>query len=416
MPDSHPLLSRDVAVRTLVRESWQRSLDSIVSPAAAIPPVVWESTELAEFRRSHPLSAVMPVIQKLLVVPSHDTGLLIAVGDEHGRLLWVEGSSAARRHGENINFATGADWSETVVGTSAPGTALVLGKSVQIVGQEHFNPAVHSWSCTAVPVHDPDSGAILGIVDITGGPEAVGANTLSLVQATVAAAEAQLRIHRLEQRVELERKPNRTASASTAIPNKPLYRDSLQILGRDHGLLHVAGEAVTLSERHTEILAVLALYPDGLSAEELSDKVYPEGTSLTSIRAEMVRLRKLLLTVAPTIVPQSRPYKLPQTLVVDAEQVRNYLARGAHRLALNIYRGEVMPRSAAPEIEDLRTRLAIQLRLAILSDASPEVLLTYLQLPEAADDAEAWLSALRLLPPRSPKRAAVVAHLETLEA
>ncbi|MBP2411471.1 transcriptional regulator of acetoin/glycerol metabolism [Arthrobacter stackebrandtii] len=138
-----------------------------------------------------------------LALPAlENTGLLVAVGDEHGRLLWVEGDSAARRHGEGINFARGADWSETAVGTSAPGTALVLGKSVQIMGEEHFNPAIHSWSCTAVPLHDPDSGSILGIVDITGGPEAVGANTLSLVQASVAAAQAQLRIQRLELRSE----------------------------------------------------------------------------------------------------------------------------------------------------------------------------------------------------------------------
>lgn len=407
MPPTHPLLADLPALRPLVRESWQRSMDALSTPAGLTPPVVWESRELAEFRRDHPLAAIMPVISKLLVQPSRDTGLLIAVGDEHGRLLWVEGDPSARRQGEHINFAMGADWSETVVGTSAPGTALVLGRSVQIVGQEHFNPAVHSWSCTAVPVHDPDSGAILGIVDITGGPDAVGANTLSLVQATVAAAQAQLRIERLEQRVQ-------HAAPRHSNSNKPLYRDSLQILGRDQGLLHVSGQALTLSERHTEILAVLALHPSGLSAEELSDKVYPEGTSLTSIRAEMVRLRKLLAAEAPTLVPESRPYRLPRTLVVDADQVHNYLDRGAHRLALNIYRGEVMPRSAAPEIVGLRTRLAIQLREAILNDASPDVLLTYLQLPEAADDVEAWRCALRVLPPRSPKRSAVVAHVEAL--
>ncbi|AIY03683.1 transcriptional regulator [Arthrobacter sp. PAMC 25486] len=421
MSPTHPLLAGFPALRPLVRESWQRSLQALATPDGLAtaerlaPPVVWESRELAEFRRDHPLAAIMPVITKLLVEPSHDTGLLVAVGDEHGRLLWVEGDSAARRNGEQINFATGADWSETVVGTSAPGTALVLGKSVQIMGEEHFNPAVHSWSCTAVPLHDPDSGSILGIVDITGGPEAVGANTLSLVQASVAAAEAQLRIQRLELRAEESRR--RTShSARTAAPNKPLYRDSLQILGRDQGLLHVAGEAVTLSERHTEIMAMLALHPDGLTAEELTDKVYPEGTSLTSIRAEMVRLRKLLQAAAPTLLPESRPYRLPRALVVDAEQVRNYLDRGAHRLALNIYRGEVMPRSLASAIVTIRNRVAIQLREAILNDASPDVLLAYLRLPEAADDVEAWRTALHLLPPRSPRRSAVVAHVEALES
>ena len=70
-------------------------------------------------------------------------------------------------------------------------------------------------------------------------PEAVGANTLSLVQATVAAAQAQLRIERLEQ--QQERRRPAPAEATGPAPSKPLYRDSLQILGREQGLLHVAG-------------------------------------------------------------------------------------------------------------------------------------------------------------------------------
>src|SRR6185312_5628777 len=101
---------------------------------------------------------------------------------------------------------------------------------------------------------------------------------------------------------------------------------------------------------------------------------------------------------------------------VDAEQVRSYLNRGAHRLALNIYKGAVLPRSEAPAVAQLRASTGMMLREAILSDASPDVLLAYLQLPEAADDADAWRTALRLLPPRSPRRSAVVAHLEALEA
>ena len=78
--------------------------------------------------------------------------------------------------------------------------------------------------------------------------------------------------------------------------------------------------------------------------------------------------------------------------------------------------GEVMPRSLAPAIETIRNRVAFQPREAILNDASPDVLLSYLRLPEAADDVEAWRTALRLLPRRSPRRSAVVAHVEALEA
>lgn len=415
MPITHLGYATPQGARALVQASWQRSLECLQSPEAAVPPLVWESQELLDFRRNHPLASVMPVIQQLLIQPSHDTGLLVAVGDELGRLLWVEGDASAKRSGEAINFTEGADWSELAAGTSAPGTALVLDRGVQIVGEEHFSPLVHAWSCTAVPVHDPDSGGILGIVDITGGSAAVGANTLSLVQATVAAAEAQLRIQRLESLAANSRPIRRSSNSKTASLKTPLYRDSLHILGRENGLLHVGGKALELSERHTEILVMLALHPRGLSAEELLDMVYPEGTSLTSIRAEMVRLRKFLSKYGPTLVPESRPYRLPADLVLDASQVLSYLDRGAHRLALNIYKGAALPRSESPAVAELRTRIGLLLREAILTDASPDVVLLYLQLPEAANDPEAWRCALRLLPPRSPKRAAVVNHLEQLE-
>ena len=431
-PAFHPagFSGDDGGLRPLVRESWARSLRHLNSPEAASSPLVWDEDELEEYRRNHPLAAVMPVIQQLLVRPSHDSGLLVAVGDEHGRLLWVEGDQALRSRAERISFVSGADWSEASVGTSAPGTALALGNGVQIAGAEHFSRTVHPWSCTAVPVHDPDSGSVLGVVDITGGSDAVGLHTLSLVEATVAAAQAQLRIQRLQSRTGTTTNTTRPSATRSAAPSgkqppkaltsppgqRNLYRDSLQILGRDQAVLNVSGTAVPLSERHAEIVTLLALHPQGLSADQLAAMVYPEQASVTTVRAEMVRLRRLLHGHGSDLVPASRPYRLPRELLVDAQQVLNYLGRGAHRLALNIYRGEVLPRSEAPAILELRRRVGGLLREAILTDASPEVLLQYLQLPEAHDDGEAWLSALRLLPARSPRRPAVVAHLERLEA
>jgi cytochrome c-type biogenesis protein CcmH/NrfG len=42
--------------------------------------------------------------------------------------------------------------------------------------------------------------------------------------------------------------------------------------------------------------------------------------------------------------------------------------------------------------------------------------LDYARTDAAAYDAEVWRTALRLLPPRSPKRAAVVARIERIES
>lgn len=404
----------DGNLRGVVRESWLRSLKHLPDPDGVSAAMYFSEPDLEAYRQGHPLAAVMPVIQKLLVQPSLESGLLVAVGDENGRLLWVDGDRALRRRAEGMMFVAGADWSEPSVGTSAPGTALALGRSVQIAGAEHFSRQVHPWSCTAVPLHDPDSGAVLGVVDITGASEAVAVHTLSLVEATVAAAEAHLSVHRLQQQLPKHSRPRSRRPQPGAAAS--LYRDSLQILGQDHGVLHVAGKSIELSARHGEIITLLALHPEGLSADELAGMAYPEHVSVTTVRAEMLRLRRVLARNGAAMVPESRPYRLPTELVVDASQVLSYLQRGAHRMALNIYRGPVLPRSEAPAIVRLRGEVSGLLRDAVLNDAGPDALLQYLELAEAADDVETWFAALKALPPRSPRRAAVVAHVERLEA
>jgi hypothetical protein len=75
----------------------------------------------------------------------------------------------------------------------------------------------------------------------------------------------------------------------------------------------------------------------------------------------------------------------------------------------------VLPRSQAPAITRLRGEISFLLRDAVLNDGGAEALQQYLQLPEAEYDADAWMTALKVLPARSPRRSAVVAHIERLE-
>ena len=113
----------------------------------------------------------MPVIRRLLVESAADAGLLVAVSDAVGQLLWVEGSPSMRSRAEAMHFVPGADWSEISAGTNAPGTSLALDRPVQIFGAEHLARQVAPWSCSAAPIHDPDTGAVLGVLDLTGGAE-----------------------------------------------------------------------------------------------------------------------------------------------------------------------------------------------------------------------------------------------------
>lgn len=405
------------SLRRVVADSWARSLAGLPLPTSASARIVLADRALRDHREAHELATVMPVIRRLLVQPCAQTGLLVAVGDADGRLLWVEGDRATRRRAEDMVFTDGADWSERSVGTSAPGTALILQRGVQIAGAEHFSPAAQDWSCTAVPIHDPDTRRIIGVVDLTGREEAVAPHSMALVRAAVAAAEAELRLARLHAaagcRTPFGPGPSggRRPGGAVASVNDP----ALRVLGRDTGTLTCDDRFVQLSLRHSELLVMLATHSRGLSVNELAELVNPDLTP-TTLRAEMVRLRRVLEAVAPALVPQSRPYRLPAAMRLDAVRVLEHLGRGAHRQALDLYAGAVLPASEAPGVISLRHRVGAAMREAVLGDGSVETLLRYLDLEEAADDREAWFAALRRLPGRSPRRAAIVAQLERLDA
>lgn len=398
-------------VRSLVRESWRRSLAHHVAAEGA-PPIDLDPDALEAYRLAHPLAGVMDMVRALLQ-PEADAGVVVAVGDAAGRLLWVEGDRGLRALTGEMGFVPGANWSEQAVGTSAPGTALVLDRSVQIHATEHFNRFVQPWSCTAAPVHDPETRSLVGVIDVTGGADAATRQTRLLVDATARAIEGELLISRLRAR---DRVPPRGRTTPVRAPRTT----TLRVLGRDGALLEVTGEGretvTVLSPRHAEILLMLAVHRQGLSAERLGELVYGGADAAGTLRPELVRLRRVLQRAAPHAIPASRPYRVPAAIHTDAHQLLSLLDRGLHRVALAAYRGPVLPHSIAPGVEDFRASIGAVLREALLADASVDVLLAYADTVDGADDAELLRLILRLLPARSPRRAGVVARLARLEA
>lgn len=389
-------------VRPLVQESWRRSLASLVGPEG-LPPFDLTTDELEAYRQGHPLAGVMDMIRSLLLPgTAEESGVVVAVGDAAGRLLWVEGDRHIRALTGDMGFVAGANWSEDAVGTSAPGTALTLDRSVQIRGAEHFNRLVQPWSCTAAPVHDPETRRLLGVIDVTGGVEAVTPQAQLLVDATARAIESEILVARL--RAQQAPPPRRSA------PSRALLR----ILGRDRALLEAGGSSLELSARHAEILLLLAMHREGLSAEALSEAVYGHA-AVETLRPEMVRLRRVLVPAAPQLVPQSRPYRLADGLETDAQHVLSLLDRGAHRVALAAYPGPVLPESDAPGVVEVRESVRSALREALIAEAGVDVLLAYADTLHGRDDGEVLRLCLSMLPARSPKRAGLVARIERLD-
>src|SRR3954467_14409444 len=236
-------------VRTVVWDSWRRCLGSGVDPDGTAPPVDLLDGDLLAYREQHPLAPVMPVIRRLLVEDAEADQMIVAVTDAGGRMLWVEGDAALRSRAAGMPFVEGARWSEDVAGTNAPGTALAVDHAVQIYGSEHYRRPVQPWSCSAAPVHDPFSGALLGAIDVTGGDHVASPHVLTLVRATVAAVESELRwLHR-----------EQVQRGATGRP-PPLQRrvPRLDVLGRERARLTLPAGPVELSLRHPPLLLPLA--------------------------------------------------------------------------------------------------------------------------------------------------------------
>jgi transcriptional regulator of acetoin/glycerol metabolism len=392
--------SADPALRRLVRDSWQRSMDGGVDPEEAVAAIRLDDASLRAIRDAHPLAAGMPVIRRLLVENAADAGLLVAVSDAAGQLLWVEGNAALRSRAEAMHFLPGADWSEGSVGTNAPGTALALDRPVQIFGPEHLARQVTPWSCSAAPIHDPDTGAILGVLDLTGGADVATPQSLTLVRATVAAVEAELRIERL--------RPSGGPSATPSGWAAP----SLDVLGGHGATLRHGATTTRLSLRHSELVLLLAESGDGLTTAELGVALSDDEQAQVTVRAELSRLRAVLGPVQLA----SRPYRLTTALETDVERVRDDLAAGRLRRAVARYRGPVLPASTAPAVERLRDELHMHVRSCLLASDDADALLSFADTVHGRDDFAVWDRALSILPPSSPRHAQVVGHVRRLDA
>src|SRR5699024_1991966 len=79
------------AVRRIVSDSWQRSLSALPPTGRDSAELGLDTDELRRLRAEGPLARALPIVRRLLIEPARDTGLVVAIGDAQGRLLWVEG-------------------------------------------------------------------------------------------------------------------------------------------------------------------------------------------------------------------------------------------------------------------------------------------------------------------------------------
>ncbi|MGL4304607.1 MAG: GAF domain-containing protein [Mycobacteriaceae bacterium] len=380
-------------VRLVIVESWGRSLTSGVHPDG-VGSFSMSNSELKYYRNNHPMALILPVIRKLLIEDARHAGLLVALTDEMGRLLWVEGDSETREKAEDMHFVEGVDWSEARVGTNAPGTAIAVDECVQIFGAEHFSRCAHGWSCSAAPVHDPRTGNIIGAIDITGGPRVVAPEVLSLVRTAAAVAEAELRLHYSQQNI------------TSDCPAKFL------VLKKGRPTFRKDGTACPISLRHAEILVLLAENPQGLTADALAVLLDERELGNVTIRAEMSRLRKVIGQEWLS----SRPYRLVKPLDSDLSELRSAVENLDINLIRKLYPVSLLPVSRAPGILSVREDLDAEISAVIMATKNGKVIREWLQRPDQRDNFDAWKSYKNVMPKGSVEALQAAARCAVMEA
>ncbi|NLG45452.1 helix-turn-helix domain-containing protein [Gordonia sp. (in: high G+C Gram-positive bacteria)] len=360
--------------RSVISESWARATVAGVDPehGAGDDPLGFADVERR--RTESGLAGCLDSIVASLRPVVTDSDNLIIVADASGHVLWRAGGSRALRRADQLKFTEGASWSERQVGTNAIGTALASRHPVQVFSAEHFVRSHHAWTCTASPIRDPRTGELLGVVDVSGPAPSIHPTTLALVDSVAKLTESRLRDEHRSQ-LDLLRSiaapiVGRVTQPAVAIDHQGwvaavhqmptvarIAVPNLLSAGRMHvgalGLCDVeplpggwlvratdpssspvettltvttepdgtpsirvdsGGGAWTFrpSPRHLEIIGLLAEHPAGLTAAQLSDKLFGSPDRTVTVRAEMSRLRRHLRGVLA-----SSPYRFGESVRVQ---------------------------------------------------------------------------------------------------
>lgn len=342
-------------VRTEIASSWQRSARH-VSPDVTQALLTSDGDTRAAWESS-PLSAAVRRLEAELRAAADDGDLVVAVTDPRARILWTHGGRVMRRNAERVNFVPGGRWDEASVGTNALDLALRLDRTATVYSAEHFSSCVHDWVCYAAPVHDPHTGQQLGVLDLS-----TTWDRAHPIGPATAGALAQLMEHEV-----------RPAGAPRPAGPQGGGLLDLRLLGTAGARLD--GHPLRLTRRQTEILALLALNPDGLDLGELHARLYGDRpVSPGTLKAEMSQLRALLGGRLA-----SRPYRLDLPVRCDVSDVLDRLRAGDVAGAAERYGGELLDWSESPALMEYGNFVTVALRAALLADPVPAAVLRYAQ-------------------------------------
>jgi transcriptional regulator of acetoin/glycerol metabolism len=346
-------------VRPEILSSWARS-EAAISPDVSHAPLADEG-ETADLWRGSPLQTAVQRVEAELRRTAEDGDLVVAVTDAETRILWTYGGRVMRRKAETVNFVPGGRWDDESVGTNALDLANRLATPAMVFSAEHYAPIVHNWVCWAAPVHDPVSGRQLGVIDLSttwDRTHPIGLATARVMARLIETAMPRSSRHPTLGGIDDQDEPGLV----------------MNLLGTAETRLD--GQRLLLNRRQTEVLALLAMHPEGLSLEHLHALVYgDQAVTLSTLKAEVSHLRSALGGQL-----SSRPYRLMMPVSTDVDHVLTLLRGGHVGAAVEAYGGDLLPGTNSPALGELAEYVAVAVREALLADPEPDAVVRYSEL------------------------------------
>lgn len=149
----------ETGVRTSILNSWRRSRSLGLSPDTSDLPYREDFDPGGRIVR-----AALPVLDRLQATFA-GSQVNISVADANGTVLLRRfGDPAMTRSLPAIQVVPGFVFAEQVAGTNGIGLALAERQLIRVYGAEHFAERSQRSACVALPVRDPLSGRIEGVL------------------------------------------------------------------------------------------------------------------------------------------------------------------------------------------------------------------------------------------------------------
>ena len=155
-------------IRPIIANSWIRCKRIGLDPY--LKPTIYSnhSKDIKKFFENNKFlirvsSPILSMVGDLIA----GSGFKINLVNKDGDILkLISRDEKVIKESEKIGSIVGGNRAELVAGTNGISLALTLGKTIEMVGPEHYNIYSHNWSCACAPIRN-NKNEIIGAVNIS---------------------------------------------------------------------------------------------------------------------------------------------------------------------------------------------------------------------------------------------------------